>query len=288
MSSASRTMRRPSGVIAHPLEPERAVTGPVGAAARLVAVWEAFLDGPAGAREVAGVAWPVVLSMLSFTVMGVVDTLFVARLGRDELAGAALGHLGVMAAGALLLGGLRGVNVVVAQAVGAGREALATRVGWAGAALAMVFGLGISALAAVAGPVAELLGGASGSAVHGFAARTFAIRCLAGPAWLMLTAMGQAMQGRGDTRTPMLVNVGANLANVALDALLVFGLTLGGRELVPALGVDGAALATSVSLGAGGLALLAVFWRRRGWLRPGWSETGRAGPSGARWGWRWR
>ena len=251
--------------------------GPLRALHRLrAAVGDVASDRRAGGvRDVASAAWPVVFSMLSFTAMGVVDTLFVAQLGRDPLAGAALGHLATMLTGALLLGGLRGVNIVVAQAVGAGELAMATRAGWAGAIVALVAGLGILALAPFASLVAALFGG--NVAVQEHAATTFAIRAWGAPAWLMLTAIGQAMQGRGDTRTPMVANVGANLLNVALDALLVFGwqgVVIGGVTVgaVPAMGVAGAAWATSISLGLGGLGLLLEFWRRRGWARPGVAE----------------
>ena len=39
-----------------------------------------------GIREVLDLSWPIMVSMLSYTVMGVVDTLFVGRLGTAPLA----------------------------------------------------------------------------------------------------------------------------------------------------------------------------------------------------------
>ncbi len=264
--STSRTMRRPTGLEIE-LTQVRLRPGPAAIA------WDHL---PGDVRAMLGVAWPVVLSMLSFTAMGVVDTLFVAQLGRDELAGGALGNLAIMLVGALFVGGLRGVNVVVAQAIGAGQPALATRAGWAGVGIALTAGVGIACLSALTPEVVAAFGGSS--SVQAFAAETFGIRALGGPAWLLLTTVGQAMQGRGDTRTPMVANVTANLLNIALNGVLVFGFSgfdvLGGGFLaVPKLGVFGSALATAVSLGLAGVALLIVFARRSGWARPSWAEV---------------
>lgn len=264
--STSRIMRRPTGLEIE-LAQVRLRPGPASVA------WDHLATD---VRTVSGVAWPVVLSMLSFTAMGVVDTLFVAQLGRDELAGGALGNLAIMLVGALFLGGLRGVNVVVAQAIGAGQPSLATRAGWAGVGVALAAGVAIAGLSALAPEVAAVFGGSA--PVQAFAAETFAVRALGGPAWLLLTAVGQAMQGRGDTRTPMVANVGANVLNIALNGMFVFGFggfdVLGGGFLaVPKLGVVGSALATAISLGLGGVTLLFVFARRCGWAQPSWAEV---------------
>jgi putative MATE family efflux protein len=70
-------------------------------------------------------------------------------------------------------------------------------------------------------------------------------------------------QATGDTRTPMYVMLGTNLANMVLDPVLIFG-WLG----LPRLGVAGAAIAT-VSVQSVGLAVMALVLVRRGLLRPG-------------------
>jgi len=50
---------------------------------------------PAGSllRELSLLAWPITVSTLSFTVMTVVDTAFVGRLGPASLAGVGLGGI---------------------------------------------------------------------------------------------------------------------------------------------------------------------------------------------------
>lgn len=64
-------------------------------------------------------------------------------------------------------------------------------------------------------------------------------------------AIFASMRGAGDTRTPMLINIGINLLNVLGNYILIFG-KLG----LPALGVTGAGLSTSISHVLASLVLL--------------------------------
>lgn len=59
-------------------------------------------------------------------------------------------------------------------------------------------------------------------------------------------AMGASLQGVGDTRTPMAIQIITNIINIVLDPILIMGM-FG----FPALGILGAALATLVARGMG-------------------------------------
>jgi len=65
----------------------------------------------------------------------------------------------------------------------------------------------------------------------------------------------RAIQGTGDTRTPMYVNGGLNLFNIVSTVILAFGL-----GPAPELGVIGIAAATAIADGLGALAFLLVIW----------------------------
>ena len=48
------------------------------------------MRGPGGKKEVSVLAWPLAIGMLSFTVMGVTDTLLMGHVGTDVQAGVGL------------------------------------------------------------------------------------------------------------------------------------------------------------------------------------------------------
>lgn len=186
--------------------------------------------------ELVRLAWPIAVSMLSYSVMTLVSTLFVGRLGANALAGVGLG--GVAAFGLIVFGFglLRSVKVVVSQATGAGRRGDIPVYLAAGVALALALGLlGIGAGRGLAAFLPRL--SASAEAGH-LAAEYLWWRNLGAPFVLVAVALREARYGLGDSRSPLVSALGANLTNIALDALFI---------LVLGLGVRGAGAATALS-----------------------------------------
>lgn len=216
-------------------------------------------------REVAQIAWPIVVSMLSFTTMGVVDTLVVGWLGVTELAAVGLATTAVFFINGFFLGTLHGVKVVAAQATGARDVQRAIVAGWQGAFLAVPMGFLVIALAGFDEPLFRLMGGPPH--VQEVAREYFAVRVLASPVWYVMLALSDYFQGTGDTRTPMKVNLLVNGINVVGDFVLVFG-----AGPIPALGVAGAAWSTVLACAVGVVVMVWLFVRRVGWtprLEPG-------------------
>jgi len=199
---------------------------------------------------------PVLASLVLEPVTGLADTAFVARLGPAPLA--ALG------AGTVLLSSLFwafnflgvGTQTEVAQALGAGDRERARRA--AGMALALSAATG-AVLAALLWPAADLAAAFMTGApeVRAEAALYLRVRLLGGPAVLLTLASFGALRGLQDMKTPLWVAGAANVVNVILDPLLIFG-----AGPVPALGVAGAAWA-SVAAHTGGAALGVFAVRRR-------------------------
>ena len=71
-------------------------------------------------RAIFDLAWPIMVSMLSYTAMSIVDTLFVSRLGTDPLAAVGLAAVLVFFTQSFGAGLMGGVRVLVSQSTGAG------------------------------------------------------------------------------------------------------------------------------------------------------------------------
>lgn len=182
-----------------------------------------WVDRPG--RELLRLAWPITVSTLSFSMMTLVSTAFVARIGADELAGVGLGGITMFALICFGVGLLRGAKTLVSQAVGADRRDRIPDL--LGAALGIGLGLGVIAL--IAGQlIGPLLVAVSGSPRAGaFAGEFLALRALAAPVLLLYAALREASYGQGDTRTPMRASVAGNAVNIGLDVVLILGLEWG-------------------------------------------------------------
>jgi MATE family multidrug resistance protein len=185
--------------------------------------------------------------MVSYSVMTVVDTVFVAGLGRSALAAVGLGSVATFSLLCFTMGLLRAVKVLVAQSVGAGRGE--QRHAYVAAGVVLALGLGLLTLV-VGQFVAPLLSLVSSSEQAGTMAGAYlAVRVVSAPFLFVFVALREARYGEGDSRTPMIAAVLANLLNIAFDYLLIVALGLG---------VTGAAFATVAACCAEVLVLLWV------------------------------
>ncbi len=183
--------------------------------------------------ELVRLAWPIAVSTLSYSVMTLVDTLFVGRLGASALAGVGLGGTASFVLLCFGFGVLRGVKVLVSQSMGAGRSSRAHTWLWAGLALAAVMGMVM--LLAGRG-LAGYLRLIAASETAGASAEAYvSIRMLGAPMVMAYVALREYRYALGDTRSAMHASVLANVANIALDYLFIVHLGWG---------VAGAAFAT--------------------------------------------
>jgi MATE family multidrug resistance protein len=210
-----------------------------------------------GVAEVALLAYPIVLTQLAHTLMQVVDSIFVGRLGAAPLGALGFAGIWLWTVQSVFSGTATGIQTFVSQAHGAGDERACGRWAWQGLyAVVPAACVSFFAFAAVADPLWAATGASAELRGHAHEYTRLRPLGLTGQCvWLVLAAF---FRGRGDTRTPLVATVAAN----ALNAVLAYGLVLG-RLGLPAWGIAGAAVATSLSewLGAGILA--AAFLRPR-------------------------
>src|ERR1044071_7557026 len=103
-------------------------------------------------RELVRLAWPITVSMVSFSTMTLASTAFVAHIGGDGLGG--IVGFAVVCFG---IGLLRGAKTLVSQAVGAGRHERIPELLGAALGVAVAFGVvGVIAGHAIAPLLAHL------------------------------------------------------------------------------------------------------------------------------------
>jgi MATE family multidrug resistance protein len=209
---------------------------------------------PVSIREVATLSWPIAVQMLSYTAMGLVDTLFVGQVGTAALAAVGLGSITAHFVQGGGVGLVSGTRVLVSQRHGAGDAEGARVAAWSGLRVAAVLSLLAPLSVFALGPALALLG-AEGS-VHAIAVDWTRIRVAAVPFLLMSVALSAWFQGRGDTRTPMVSTLVANGVNIALDPIFVWGL-----GPIAGIGAVGTAAATVGGMATGLLVLgVAARW----------------------------
>ena len=192
-------------------------------------------------RHVFDLSWPIMVSMLSYTAMTVADSIYIGQLGMTPLAAIGISTSLIYAGTAFGMGLLSGMRVAVAKATGADAHDLGRAYTWQGLWIALALGVVVAAFAPI-GPWAFGWMGAS-DAVIPLASAYFGIRTLAAPLAFSSVALASYFQARGETKITMVAAVVANVVNIAVDPILIFGL-----GPIPAMGIHGAALATVLGM----------------------------------------
>lgn len=226
------------------------------------------------AQRVLVVAWPVVVSNLLQSLALTVDLIMVGALGSVALASVGVATQ-VFFVGMTLAGGLAaGATALVARSIGAGDKDAADRATTAAVVLSLVASVPLILVTILLdAPLLHALG-ARGEVLDA-ASLVLRLLALGIPGSMLIIAATGAMQGAGDTRPALWIGLGVNVVNLVLDWLLIFG-NLG----APRMGIAGAAVATSVSFTAGGIAFLWILWRGRRpvalrWVRDGFAAMAR-------------
>jgi len=199
-------------------------------------------------------ATPLVLIQVGAMLMGVVDTIMVGRVSAQALAAVALGNLYYFVLSIFGMGVLMALDPIIAQALGA-RDELAVAHGLQrGLVLTVVLALPISLLMLTSRPVLTWVG--EPSAVIPDAVGY--IDRLIPSVWpfYAFIVLRQTLQAHRRTAPIVLTIVAANLLNVGLNYLWIYG-ELG----FAARGALGSAWATTTSRWFMAALLLAVGWR---------------------------
>ncbi len=195
---------------------------------------------PGGYREVLKIAYPLIISTASFSVMQFIDRVFLAQYSSIAIQAALPAGLlaFTLCSGFMALAGY--TNTFVAHYFGSGERTGCARATAQGVWVALFSWPVILALIPfgrwllrIAGHPADVL---EQELVY------YTILMLGGVSIPLGAAISSFFTGRGDTLTNMYAQIAGNAVNIALDYALIFG-----RWGFPELGIRGAAIATAIA-----------------------------------------
>lgn len=202
-------------------------------------------------RAIVLLAVPMVMEMIMESVFAVVDVFYVSRLGADAVATVGLTESMLTIIYTLAMGLSIGVMAMVARRVGEKNPEEASVAAVQGIAI----GVGVSVAIAVVGVAfAPQLLGLMGASPELIASGTNYTRVMLGGniVIMMLFLINAIFRGSGDAAISMRVLWIANACNMILAPIFIFGI-----GPIPAMGVTGAAVGTTMGRGIG---VLLQFW----------------------------
>lgn len=205
-------------------------------------------------RAIFLLAVPMILELVMESIFAVVDIYYVGKLGPSAVATVGLTETYLYLLYSIAIGLTTGVTAIVARRIGEKKPEDAGK-----AAIQSIFlGMMASVPFFIGGvfysrELLEMMGGDPWALRHGY---QYTQWMLGGNAVItLLFVLNGVFRGAGDATISFVVLFVANGLNLLLDPLLIFG-----WGPVPAMGIEGAAIATNIGRGTGVLLQLAVLF----------------------------
>jgi putative MATE family efflux protein len=205
---------------------------------------------------------PMILGMIMLMTFSLVDTFFVSLLGTEELAALSFTFPVTFTVISLNIGLGIGTSAIIGRYLGSGEsehaKALAT-----GALMLSVLLVGILALIGINN--VELIFGWMGATpdlmLH---IKAYMVPWFLAGVFLALPMVGNSvLRASGDTKTPSIIMASGGAINAVLDPILIFG-----WGPIPAMGIQGAAIATAIAWGVGVIWILYLLAFKRNLMEP--------------------
>ncbi|MFI5735961.1 MATE family efflux transporter [Kribbella sp. NPDC051587] len=202
-------------------------------------------------REILRLAVPAFVALVSEPLMLLADSAIVGHLGTPQLAALGIAGTVLQTLVGICVFLAYGTTSAVARRIGAGDHKGALAQGIDGLWLALLLGVVLALAGLLFAPQAINAFNPSPD-VADYAVTYLRISCFGIPSMLILLAATGVLRGLQDTKTPMVVAISANLANIVLNVALVYGLHLN---------IAGSALGTAIAQTGAGVALVVVVVR---------------------------
>jgi MATE family, multidrug efflux pump len=199
-----------------------------------------LIEGPVG-KTLVNLTIPMVFGMVGLIIFNLTDTYFVGKLGANELAALSFTFPVIFIINSIALGLGIGASVVISRAIGEGDQNKVRRLTTDSLLLSIsiviifvLFGL------ATIKPLFTILGASSEIIVL---INQYMVIWYIGMPFVVVPMVGNnAIRATGDTKTPSIIMMTAATMNIIMDPLLIFGI-----GPFPAMGIEGAALATVIA-----------------------------------------
>lgn len=239
-------------------------------------IWKDIRDAVAGSdqdftrgsinRAIFLLAVPMVLEMIMESVFAVVDIWFVSRLGADAVATVGITESLITIVYSIAVGLSMATSALVSRRIGEKNKAMATKSAFQGIAVALFSSLIIAIPGAFYASDLLMLMGVAAETANEFAAYT-AIMLGGNMVIMLLFVINAIFRSSGDAAISMRVLWLANLINLVLDPILIFG-----WGPIPAMGIAGAAIATTTGRGIAVIYQLYMLFYGKGRIRFNWQD----------------
>ena len=199
-------------------------------------------EGPVG-QHLVKMTLPMLVGISTMMAQGLIDAWFLGKVGDRALAAFSFGFPILMIITSVAIGLSAGTSSVVARAIGTGNERRARRLATDSLFLAFLITAALAAVGVLTIDPLFLLLGAPADMIPMI--RSFMTLLYSGIPFLVVGMVGMScMRATGDTMLPGKLMIAAAILNVILDPIFIFGV-----GPIPALGLDGAAIAALLARG---------------------------------------
>jgi putative MATE family efflux protein len=194
-------------------------------------------------KLVAKIAIPASTGFFFNTMYNLVDTYFGGRLSTGGLAALSMSFPVFIILLSLGAGISSGAGALIANSIGGGEEEKAKRYHAQALTFALAISIVVSGVVQALLPAIFTLLGATGDTLAS-ALRYARVLVAGGMFFVLNNVLNAGLSARGDTKTYRNVLIVGFLLNIGLDPLFLYGVTLGGVTIIPAMYEGGIALAT--------------------------------------------
>lgn len=218
-------------------------------------------------RRLWSLSWPAIIEQVLGTMVSYVDAAMVGVLGAVGSAAVSVNGPPIWLVNGIIAGVGVGYSVQISNAVGAKDVERTQRVIRQTLLAALVCGFTACALyELLGGSIPRWLGAKPEVLPH--AVNYMRIYCAALPFNAMLIIFGAVLRCMGNTKTPLIFNTATNLLNIALNFFLIYPTREWHGIMLPGAGwgVEGAALATAISIVCAGVPTAIAAFHQHGYV----------------------